>query len=364
MVRSSRRRFHFFRIEKNGNRNAAFRTLRERTRTVRTRLDALARTIPRARRGPRHRLRLPGAPSPPAALDGHARLPLPPPHARRSVLSAGAAGHHGARRFQRARARRHRRRTGGAGLRQPGAVPHQLRHHRSARRGESRGCKALPACRRRRAEAAFAVRNGRTVQGAGDRKGRRGISAWVSSEGTAVARFSLFLFLVLFSTGTRAEKPWQDSPHGPMLECIIPPGFTAAMLPEPKSRGAELTLRYCVQCHNLANPAMHDAARWPSVVRRMVPRMEGKGNMGKLMSEIDGRRRIAQSRGRPRYHRLPAQARAARTRSEENTPRSTRPPANPSGLPAASATCCPTRAAIPPPSGLPWWRAWRRTWSG
>ena len=71
-----------------------------------------------------------------------------------------------------------------------------------------------------------------------------------------------------------------------MLERIIPPGFTPAMLPEPKSRGAQLTLRYCVQCHNLANPAMHDAERWPMVVRRMVPRMEGKGNMGKLMAEM------------------------------------------------------------------------------
>ena len=71
-----------------------------------------------------------------------------------------------------------------------------------------------------------------------------------------------------------------------MLERIIPPGFTPAMLPEPRSRGAQLTQRYCVQCHNLANPAMHDAERWPSVVQRMVPRMEGKGNMGKLMSEM------------------------------------------------------------------------------
>jgi len=103
---------------------------------------------------------------------------------------------------------------------------------------------------------------------------------------TAVARYSLFLLLVLISIGARAEKPWQDSPHGPMLERIIPPGFEPAMLPEPRSRGARLTLRYCVQCHNLANPAMHDAARWPSVVRRMVPRMQGKGNMGKLMSEM------------------------------------------------------------------------------
>jgi len=101
-----------------------------------------------------------------------------------------------------------------------------------------------------------------------------------------VARCSLLLLLALFSMAARAEKPWRDSPHGAMLERIIPPGFTAAMLPEPQSRGAQLTLRYCVQCHNLASPAMHDAARWPSVVRRMVPRMEGQGNMGRLMAEM------------------------------------------------------------------------------
>jgi hypothetical protein len=101
-----------------------------------------------------------------------------------------------------------------------------------------------------------------------------------------VARFSLFFLLILVSVTARAEKPWKDSPHGPMLERIIPPGFEPRMLPEPKSRGAQLTQRYCVQCHNLANPAMHDAARWPSVVYRMVPRMEGKGNMGKLMTEM------------------------------------------------------------------------------
>ncbi|HEY6966813.1 MAG TPA: hypothetical protein VI229_05025 [Burkholderiales bacterium] len=101
-----------------------------------------------------------------------------------------------------------------------------------------------------------------------------------------MARCSLCLILLLISLAARAEKPWQDSPHGPMLERIIPPGFTPAMLPEPGSRGAQLTQRYCVQCHNLANPAMHDAARWPSVVRRMVPRMEGKGNLGKLMTDM------------------------------------------------------------------------------
>jgi hypothetical protein len=41
-----------------------------------------------------------------------------------------------------------------------------------------------------------------------------------------------------------------------------------------------------VQCHNLPNPAMHDAAKWPGIVERMVLRMEGRGNMGRLMSEM------------------------------------------------------------------------------
>ena len=107
-----------------------------------------------------------------------------------------------------------------------------------------------------------------------------------------MARFSVLLVLLLLAFQLRAaeeedaRKNWAESPHGPMLERIIPPGFTSAMLPEPASRGAQLTRHYCVQCHNLANPAMHDAARWPSVVRRMVPRMQGKGNMGKLMAEM------------------------------------------------------------------------------
>ncbi len=83
-----------------------------------------------------------------------------------------------------------------------------------------------------------------------------------------------------------AKKRWETSPHGPMLERILPPTFSARQLPEPKSPGARLTVRYCVQCHNLPNPAMHDAARWPGVVERMVLRMQGRGNLGVLMSEM------------------------------------------------------------------------------
>ena len=84
----------------------------------------------------------------------------------------------------------------------------------------------------------------------------------------------------------QARKRWADSPHGPMLERLLPPTFDASQLPEPDSAGARLTLKYCVQCHNLANPAMHHAAKWPGIVERMVLRMEGRGNLGGLMSEM------------------------------------------------------------------------------
>ncbi len=84
----------------------------------------------------------------------------------------------------------------------------------------------------------------------------------------------------------RAKKRWAESPHGPMLERILPPTFEARQLPERDSAGAELTIRYCVQCHNLPNPAMHNAAKWSPIVERMVLRMQGRGNMGPLMRDM------------------------------------------------------------------------------
>jgi hypothetical protein len=83
-----------------------------------------------------------------------------------------------------------------------------------------------------------------------------------------------------------ARQRWAASPHGPMLERILPPTFEPAQLPQPDSRGAALVVQYCVQCHNLPNPAMHEAAKWPKVVDRMVLRMRGRGNMGELMKEM------------------------------------------------------------------------------
>jgi hypothetical protein len=83
-----------------------------------------------------------------------------------------------------------------------------------------------------------------------------------------------------------ARERWSRSPHGPMLERILPPTFDAAAVPQRGSPGARLLLRYCVQCHNLPNPAMHHAAKWPSIVERMVLRMRGRGNMGTLMADM------------------------------------------------------------------------------
>lgn len=83
-----------------------------------------------------------------------------------------------------------------------------------------------------------------------------------------------------------ARERWQKSPHGEMLARIIPPYVEPSGLPDPASVGARLTARYCVQCHNLASPAMHHAAKWPAIVERMLPRMQGRGNLGPLMQGL------------------------------------------------------------------------------
>lgn len=84
----------------------------------------------------------------------------------------------------------------------------------------------------------------------------------------------------------RAKYLWSKSPHGAMLERILPPSIEPHQLPEPASEGARLTARYCVQCHYLPSPQMHARDKWTTTVVRMVWRMQGKGNMGTLMREM------------------------------------------------------------------------------
>jgi len=109
-------------------------------------------------------------------------------------------------------------------------------------------------------------------------------------------RLSLLLIVSLLAGGpalgaaspetVQARQLWAKSPHGRMLERILPPAIDPQQLPEPQSDGARLTTRYCVQCHHLPNPQMHSAERWQPIVERMVWRMQGKGNMGALMKEM------------------------------------------------------------------------------
>jgi cytochrome c2 len=99
------------------------------------------------------------------------------------------------------------------------------------------------------------------------------------------------VFAMTYANGAEHEvdqpkRPWAKSPHGAMLERILPPAMQPGNLPEPQSAGARLTARYCVQCHYLVNPAMHTPERWKSVVERMVWRMRGNGNMGEVMKEL------------------------------------------------------------------------------
>jgi hypothetical protein len=84
----------------------------------------------------------------------------------------------------------------------------------------------------------------------------------------------------------KAMELWAKSPHGQMLERILPPVVQPGELPEPHSDGARLTARYCVQCHYLPSPQMHSAAKWDATVERMVWRMQGRGNLGALMKEM------------------------------------------------------------------------------
>jgi cytochrome c5 len=50
-------------------------------------------------------------------------------------------------------------------------------------------------------------------------------------------------------------------------------------LPEPESKGAELYLKYCSQCHVLPSPKAHSAREWIESFGRMDDRMQMVGRM-------------------------------------------------------------------------------------
>ncbi len=82
--------------------------------------------------------------------------------------------------------------------------------------------------------------------------------------------------------GFAMEAAAQDRMNGMMADDQAPlPELLPEQLPDPKSEGAELTVRYCAQCHNIPSPATHSAEEWREVVSRMDRLMsEGKHPRG------------------------------------------------------------------------------------
>lgn len=71
-----------------------------------------------------------------------------------------------------------------------------------------------------------------------------------------------------------------------MMGDILPPGIDPALLPEPRSAGAQLLKEFCTQCHHLPGPGMHTAAEWPQVINRMNRRVQMMG--GRMMHGMMG----------------------------------------------------------------------------
>lgn len=65
-------------------------------------------------------------------------------------------------------------------------------------------------------------------------------------------------------------------------ELQMPAGIAASRLPAPGSRGAQLTARYCSQCHGTPSPASQSASDWFPIMRRMMLRMKRSASMGQM----------------------------------------------------------------------------------
>lgn len=79
-----------------------------------------------------------------------------------------------------------------------------------------------------------------------------------------------------------------DAPDGMMRmmgrqSMEVPEGVSASELPQPGSRGARLTARYCSQCHGIPYPRRHTADDWDGTVRRMLRRMDHMARMRGMM---------------------------------------------------------------------------------
>lgn len=85
------------------------------------------------------------------------------------------------------------------------------------------------------------------------------------------ARQFVLLVLVAAVSGCAMHHA---APMNPFSRPNIP-ATDPRTLPESNSLDSKTFQRYCSQCHNLPNPAMHTAAEWKIIVPRMVSNMRG-----------------------------------------------------------------------------------------
>jgi cytochrome c5 len=79
------------------------------------------------------------------------------------------------------------------------------------------------------------------------------------------------------ASGTAAAAPLNTQERRLLAAATIllpPEGLKADSLPDPRSRGAQMVVAYCTQCHALPSPATHAAQDWPAVARRMWVRID------------------------------------------------------------------------------------------
>ena len=99
-------------------------------------------------------------------------------------------------------------------------------------------------------------------------------------------RTVLLLMIFFIPLPVSASHTWTNIDLCEIYKDKLPPGLTAASLPEAHSPGAVLLSHYCTQCHNLPGPDRHTAAEWRDLAPRMFMLMDVSDRFGGLMGKV------------------------------------------------------------------------------
>lgn len=100
-------------------------------------------------------------------------------------------------------------------------------------------------------------------------------------------RTAILLMILFMPLPVAASHTWADIDLCEVYKDKLPPGLTAASLPEAHSPGAALLNQFCTQCHNLPGPDRHTAAEWRDLASNMFMLMEVASRFGGLMGKAE-----------------------------------------------------------------------------